>query len=114
VSKKLSREKRREMRDKGTLEGPDLAREEARKQRRAEEQAAARSPIALQLGADPEPPPDQEEAVVPVAPARKRNDRTVFVLAALVLAAGLIMWLMQRSPRKDATIDVPPPPAATK
>jgi hypothetical protein len=108
VSKKLSRSKRKELRDKGELEPTRPA-----ERRRTEDaytpprSTAARAPEPREEIADDEP--------VEAAPKKAAGrDRTVLVLVALTAAAALIFWLTQRSPTKETKIDVPAPtpPAA--
>ena len=110
MSKKVTRAKRKEMREKGVYEPPSRVPESARAaERRADEAAInARTHAAREEIAADEAPPSER------APPPKRRDRTVLVLLALTGIAGLIYWLTQRSPAKnDAKIDVGSPAAAS-
>lgn len=110
VGKKLSRSKRKELREQGLLEPPPprVKGEEERTARRAEASPAS-APERRVEGAK-----DDDEAERPASGTRTgRRDRTVLVLLALTAGAALIFWLTQRSPKQDTKmIDVPPPMGA--
>lgn len=112
MSKKLSRARRKELREQGQLEEAPRAVEEARRElRRAESDgAAARVHVAREEVAARGD--DAEESEAPARP-KARHDRTVLVLVALTALAALIFWLTQRSPTKETKIEVSAPvPAA--
>lgn len=105
MSKKVSRSKRRELKDKGLYEAPPRLPESVRAQRRAEEEAAGVhvAPERDELREDDAPVLDKKQP---------RRDRTVLVLVGLTALAGLIFWLTQRSPNKETKITVPATGAA--
>lgn len=115
MSKKLSRARRKELREQGQLEEAPRAVEEARRElRRAESDGAsarvhaAREEVAARGDDAPE-----EESEAPAKP-RPRHDRTVLVLVGLTALAALIFWLTQRSPTKETKIEATAPvPTAT-
>ncbi|MFT3774734.1 MAG: hypothetical protein QM820_56005 [Minicystis sp.] len=109
MSKKLSRSKRRELREQGLLEAPSRAVIEARReQKRAEgTPATARVHAAREEAAARTEEAQEEDA--PAAPkGNARRDRTVLVLVGLTALAALIFWLTQRSPTKETKIDASP------
>lgn len=103
MGKKLSRARRKELREQGLLEPPSgRARiEDERTPRRGEAAPALRVETAEDV--------EEEERAAPRTRAARR-DRTLLVLLALTAGAGLIFWLTQRSPQHESKmIDVPPP-----
>jgi len=105
VSKKLSRAKRKDLRDKGSIEAAPRAAAERRSAARRDEEASAASRVQEAR----EEIAAEEEAREAAPRPRARRDRTVLVLVGLTALAALIFWLTQRTPSKDTKIDVPTP-----
>ncbi|APR82485.1 Hypothetical protein A7982_07834 [Minicystis rosea] len=111
MGKKLSRSKRKELREQGVFEAPSASVLSAKREmRRAEASStSARTVIAKTDGAASAHTDDEETAPAPAEKAPAKPDRTVLVLVALTALAAVIFWLTQRSPNaKETKIEASP------
>ncbi len=100
MTKKLTRSKRKELRQKGQLKVPPrLSDAQRAAERQAEEEAqSARIHEAHQEIAD------REDGAAPVAAAKKksRRDLSLLLMFGLIGLAGLVYWLSQRPPSEPS------------